>query len=358
MPPRHRQIIRFFSPRRIAIPVVIGLAVAIVLFVRDFDPEMFSGIQWAKYPVLWFALIPVLMGIRDLAYMYRIRLLTDGEISWKRSFQVIMLWEFASSITPSVVGGSAVALFVVHKEGINMGRTTAVVMTTALLDELFYIVMVPLVFLIVGTSNLFITEPSFLIAGMKLSSKSIFIIGYVVILVMIAAILYGVFINPVKVKKLLISIFSFRFLRRWLPQAEQTGDELITTSLEMKKKSVVFWLKAFLATVFSWTARFWVVNVLILAFVPVHDHFLIYARQLVMWVILLISPTPGGTGVAEFFFPVFLGEFTGQSLSTPLGILWRLISYYPYIFIGVLVLPVWFRRVYFGKRRSIRFRKT
>jgi uncharacterized protein (TIRG00374 family) len=77
-----------------------------------------------------------------------------------------------------------------------------------------------------------------------------------------------------------------------------------------------------------------------------------------MWVILLISPTPGGTGVAEFFFPVFLGEFIGQGLSTPLAILWRLISYYPYIFIGVLVLPVWIRRVYFGKRRSIRFRRV
>lgn len=358
MPPRHRQIMRFFSFRRVAIPVLIGLTAATILFVRDFDPEMFSGIQWAKYPVLWFALIPVLMGIRDLAYMYRIRLLTDGELSWKRSFQVIMLWEFASAITPSVVGGSAVALFVVNKEGINMGRTTAVVMTTALLDELFYIVMVPLVILIVGTGNLFISEPSMLIAGMKLSSKGVFIIGYIVILVMIAFILYGIFYSPEKVKKLLISIFKLKFLRRWLPQAAQTGDELITTSAEMKSKSVVFWLKAFAATVFSWTARFWVVNVLILAFTPVHEHFLVYARQLVMWVILLISPTPGGTGVAEYFFPVFLGEFIGPALSTPLAILWRLISYYPYIFIGVLVLPVWFRRVYFGKRRSIQFRKT
>ncbi len=358
MPSRHRQILRFFSFRRIAIPIFIGLTVATLLFIRDFDREIFSNIQWARYPALWFFLVLVLIAMRDLAYMYRIRLLTDGELSWKRSFQVIMLWEFASSITPSIVGGSAVALFVVRKEGINMGRTTAVVMTTALLDELFYIIMVPLVILIAGTGNLFITEPNFVIAGLKFSSKGVFIIGYLFILLLTSIILFGIFFSPSKVKKLLISVFRLRFLRRWLPQAEQTGDELIVTSAEMKSKSVVFWLKAYLATVVSWTARFWVVNTLIMAFTPVSEHFLIYARQLIMWVILLISPTPGGSGVAEFFFPLFLGEFIGAGLSTPLAILWRLISYYPYIFIGVLVLPVWIRRVYFKRRRSIRFRSV
>lgn len=358
MPARHRQILRFFSFRRIAIPIFIGLTVATLLFIRDFDREVLEAIEWAKYPAFWFFMVLVLMVTRDLAYMYRIRLLTDGELSWKRSFQVIMLWEFASSVTPSIVGGSAVALFVVRKEGINMGRTTAVVMTTALLDELFYIIMVPIVILIAGTGNLFITEPNFVIAGLKLSSKGVFIIGYVFILMLTSIILFGIFFNPAKVKQLLIAIFKLRFLRRWLPQAKQTGDELIVTSAEMRNKSLVFWLKAYLATVLSWTARFWVVNTLIMAFTPVSEHFLIYARQLIMWVILLISPTPGGTGVAEFFFPIFLGEFIGPALRTPLAILWRLISYYPYIFIGVLVLPIWIRRVYFGHRRSIRFRKV
>lgn len=358
MPSRHRQILRFFSFRRIIIPIIIGLTAATFLFIKDFDSEILTAIEWAKYPVLWFMLVLLLLATRDLAYMYRIRLLTDGEITWKRSFQVIMLWEFASSITPSIVGGSAVALFVVRKEGINMGRTTAVVMTTALLDELFYIIMVPVVVLIVGTSDLFISEPSFFIAGIKFSSKGVFIIGYLFILLLTSIILFGIFFSPAKVKQLLMYIFRIRFLRRWLPQAEQTGDELITTSAEMKNKSLLFWLKAYFATLISWTARFWVVNVLILAFTPVSDHFLIYARQLIMWVILLISPTPGGTGVAEYFFPLFLGEFIGPSLSTPIAILWRLISYYPYIFIGVLVLPIWLRRIFFKHRRSIRFRST
>ena len=79
-------------------------------------------------------------------------------------------------------------------------------------------------------------------------------------------------------------------------------------SKEYKNKSLSFWSKAIGSTYFSWMARFLTVNFLIMAFVSGADQVLIFGRQLVMWVILLISPTPGGAGVAEFVFSGFLGD--------------------------------------------------
>jgi len=89
-----------------------------------------------------------------------------------------------------------------------------------------------------------------------------------------------------------------------------------------------------------------VVNFLILSITPVGDHFLVFARQLIMWVILLISPTPGGSGIAEFIFSDFLGDFIPVGLTAALALLWRVVSYYPYIFIGAIVLPNWIKRVF------------
>ena len=123
------------------------------------------------------------------------------------------------------------------------------------------------------------------------------------------------------------------------------------TSEALKGKKKDFWVKAFAATFFSWTARYWVVNFMLLAFLEVNDHFLIYGRQLVMWVIMLISPTPGGSGVAELAFSGFLGEFT-LGLGVMFALLWRLISYYPYLFIGSIVLPNWLKRVYSNKKSN------
>ena len=84
---------------------------------------------------------------------------------------------------------------------------------------------------------------------------------------------------------------------------------------------------------------------------------MVYARQLVMWVIMLISPTPGGTGVAEYMFSEFLGLYIVEGFSGVIALLWRLFTYYPYLFVGIIVLPGWIRRVYL-KRRLITFKKV
>ena len=118
------------------------------------------------------------------------------------------------------------------------------------------------------------------------------------------------------------------------------------TSKELKGKPPKFWIKSFGATLASWTARYWVVNFIILAFIPLSDHLLIYGRQLVMWVIMLISPTPGGAGIAELAFSGFLRDFIPVGLIAALALLWRLISYYPYLFIGAFILPKWIKKTH------------
>ncbi|HSG68307.1 MAG TPA: lysylphosphatidylglycerol synthase transmembrane domain-containing protein [Bacteroidales bacterium] len=351
-----QKVLRFFQFKRIIIPLLLGLGVASVLLLKDFNKDAFLDIHWSVYTFLWLFIALILQAIRDIAYMYRLRILTDGQISWRHSFDVIMLWEFASSITPSIVGGSAIALFIVNREGISMGRTTAIVMITAMLDELFYIFMVPFVVLIIGIDELFVRNAGLL---MNLGGIEAFLFGYLFILGLTLVITFAVFIGPKGFKRVLVGLASLPILRRWRRKAIITGNDIITTSQEMKGKPFVFWFKAFIATLFSWSARFLVVNALIMAFRSSSDQFLalgdqllIYGRQLVMWVILLVSPTPGGSGVAEYAFPIFLGEFIPPGLETALGLLWRLLSYYPYLFIGFIVLPFWIRRVYRKKKSA------
>ncbi len=335
-----------FTIRRVAVPIVIGLAVAFYMLWQNTSWEEFSKVRWTLQSFFWLFIALLMMAIRDLAYMYRIRVITDDQISWRNSFDVIMLWEFASAITPSIVGGTGVALYILNKEGLSVGKSTAMVMITALFDELFYIVTVPIIILIIGTQYLFPVDLQKEIFGVVFTVKGIFILGYSFTCILSIIIVFGVFINPKAVKQLLLKIFRLRWLRRWHSKIEKIGDDIILTSKELKGKPLIFWLKAFATTMFSWTARFWVVNFLILAFTPVGDHLLIYGRQLVMWIIMLISPTPGGTGIAEFAFQGFLADFVPFGLAGLMAVLWRLLSYYPYLFLGVFVLPKWLKKVY------------
>jgi len=309
--------------------------------------ETLKTVNWTWYSTLWIIVAIISMFIRDLSYMYRIRVLTEEKISWRRSFDVIMLWEFASAVSPSAVGGSTVAMFIVNREGINMGRSTAIVLITSLLDELFFVVMVPVVFLTVGIDRLF---PDFSNVGLKhlaTTGINLFFTSYFLILLYAVIIAWAIFIKPRGFKWLLIKICSLPLLRKWRYKAAETGNDIIIASEELKGKPFSFWFKASAATFFSWTGRYWVTNFIILAFFPVTDHLLIYARQLIMWVIMLISPTPGGSGLAEFAFSGFIGEFIRTAgLIGSIALIWRLISYYPYLFIGAIILPRWLKRVY------------
>lgn len=339
------KVLNIFNWKRISLAVFLGLAGASYLLYSGFEKSAFENINWLPSSYLWIIIAVLMMAIRDVAYMYRIRVLTDYKISWRHSFDVIMLWEFASALTPSVVGGSGVALFIVHKEGISIGRSTAVVMVTALLDELFYILMVPIIILLVGFKDLFPVELEETYFGIRLGTIGLFVIGYFFILGLTFIIGYAVFINPRGFKSLILTFFKIKWIRKWRYAGIKAGDDIITTSKELRTKDIGFWLRAFGSTFFSWTARYWVVNFMILAFLTVDQHLLIYGRQLVMWVIMLISPTPGSTGIAELAFSGFLGEFT-LGMAATFALLWRLISYYPYLFIGSIVLPNWLRRVY------------
>ena len=351
MAKRKSPIRQLLSPTRIFFPIGLGLAVAGYILFKEFDSDKMMQLDWGWHTLFWLFMALIMVATRDLGYMYRIRVLTDYKINWRNSFDTIMLWEFASAVSPSVVGGSGVAIFIVNKEGIKLGRSTAVVMVTAFLDELFYILMVPLVLATVGTEFLFPAEAESYM-GSKYGPQVVFYIGYGFIMLLTMMILLSIFAFPKATKKLLVSITSISFLKKWQDSAAETGDDLITTSKELKGKSAGFWAKAFGATFFSWTARFWVVNCLIMAIATIgfNDHMMVYARQLVMWVIMLISPTPGGAGIAEIAFQGFLSDYIALGMAGTVALLWRIFTYYPYLFLGAVILPRWIRKVYLGRK--------
>ncbi len=346
------------NPKRIFITIALGLGVAAYLLYSELDPKALRAIEFTGNSVLWIGIAVFAAVCREVGYMYRLRVLSDQRISWRNSFDAIMLWEFSSSITPSVVGGSGIAIFILSKEKLSVGRSTSIVMITAFLDELFYVLMVPLLFTIVGTGLLFPEGiSSWPVLGMELGIMQAFWVGYGFIIFLISIIMYGIFISPERFKMLLIRVFSTRLLKRWLRKAYRTGDEIITTSVEMKGKPFVFWVRAFGATALSWTARFLVANFILMAFLNLsfNENLIVLSRQLVMWVIMLISPTPGSAGVAEFAFAEFFDGIVPLGLVAGIAFLWRVLTFYPYLFLGAIILPKWIQRVYLG-RKFIKFR--
>jgi uncharacterized protein (TIRG00374 family) len=343
-----RQILKSFRPIRILLPVILGLGAATYLLLHNFDKHAFLSIQWTGNTTFWFSIALLMMVVRDGAYMVRIRALTDLQLNWRSAFVVIMLWEFSSALAPGMIGGGFIfAIFIINREGVNMGKSITAVLLSSFQDGVFLALMAPIVYFISGKEHLFSTIDTKNMSPVTFGNGFFysFWVVYFIILAYKIFVAYALFFNPRFVKWLLLKLFSLPLLRRWKQNALETGNQLVIASNHLKNKKSKFWINSFGGTFVSWTARYTIVNCLILAFHNVSvNNFLIYSRQVVMGIIILFSPTPGGSGLAEFMFNDFLGEFIPKGLAASLGLMWRLISYYPYLFIGALILPRWVRK--------------
>ena len=314
--------------------------------VGDYKIESLSdvllSIHWTEKTLFWIFIALLCMVGRDFFYMWRIRLLTNDQLTWKKSFSVIMLWEFASALSPGVVGGAAVAMFILNREKIALGRSTAIVFITTMMDNLFYVMMIPLTFLFISSADLF--PISYSGSG---TIQVVFWTGYSLIAAAAILLFLALFVWPNFSKKLLGVLFSLPFLKRWKVKAVQTGEDIVVTSQEMKKETFLSWVKLFLVTCGSWISRYLVINAILQAFLQLsfYDHALILGKQFVLWLFMLISPTPGASGVAEYAFGELLISFSSSTiLLAGMAVIWRLISYFPYLFIGAWILPRFLRK--------------
>ncbi len=344
-----KKIFKTLNPNKIWIPVVIGLGIVFYMFYSD--PDLTADKLKLVFDA---ALLPIALALlvifaRDAGYVYRIKTLTDHQLSWGSSIYVIIFWEFASAVTPSIVGGTSVVVFILVKEGISLGKSLAYVMLTAILDNLFFVLVAPIA-LLFTTQELF-PNGNEMELELGNSLQVLFIVSYVLITVYTFFMFYAIFIRPRGFKWLLLKVTSISFLRRWRYSASTHGDEIIDASALLRGKNFSYWAKIVIATFLIWTARYLMLNCLIAAFTNVTpmEHLLIFCRHLMMWITMLISPTPGSSGTAEFFFAQFFTEFLGDYTFVT-NILWRMLSYYPYLILGAIFLPKWIRRVFFKKK--------
>lgn len=346
---------KIFSVWKVIIPVAIGLGVVGFLFYHDAKSEnleeMWKSITFTWRTWLCIAVAFLFMFGRDFGLTWRFRALTDRQLPWKSAYEVDMLCEFTSCVTPSAVGGSSLGMVFLNSKGIEFGRATTLMITTLFLDELFFVIFCPLVVLFTPAHEIFEAGGDSFSKGIKLT----FWLVYSGIFIWTCVLFAGIIWRPQWIRKVISKIFTWRILRRWASQANTLGDNMVATSKELRKKPFHFWLEVFGGTAVSWCSRYLVVNALFWGFLPQDDpwQWVILARQFVIWVVLMVSPTPGGSGLSEWLFSEYYGDLVPTAgMALILAILWRIVSYYLYLLIGAVLVPLWLKSSLsrFGKK--------
>lgn len=354
-----REVLESVRLSRIILPILLGIGVVAYLLWRQYDPEDFAKINWTNHTTFWVSISFLFLVIRHIAYATRLRILSDKAFSWKKCIELIFIWEFSSAVSPTSVGGSAVALFVLAQEKLSTAKTTTIVLYSAILDTIFFLSTLPVLFLIFGPE---IIRPG--IEGVNdIDGWGYTFLGaYVLMFVYGSLFFYGMFVNPIPMKKLIVGFTMIGFLRKYRHQAVELGNDIVAASKEMKFRNWKFHLGGFLSTATAWSCRFLLLNCLVIAFVDTtpldfSHQIRLYARLETMFVIMAFSPTPGGAGFAELVFFGFIKDYVPfQGIALIIASIWRLFTYYAYLLIGTIIIPNWIRTI-LNERKKRRLEK-
>jgi uncharacterized protein (TIRG00374 family) len=334
-----------FKTVQLLLSVLLGLAATAWLFKDEFDLAVFTGFRLTFRGVAFIVTAFLLMFLRDIAKMGRFRLLAGRQLSWRQSFVVNVLSEFTSVVTPTTVGGAGLVVFFLNKEGINMGRSAAITFVNLLLDVSFFAVLCPLLFLFFSWQELF--PPASRVAAFGYIFAGLYVLQLIWLLILFTI----TFVRPNSVKKISNLFCRLPLIRRRRQKIDAAVNNMIVASGEIKRYPFAFWVKLSALTMLAWSARFLTVNAIFAAMVSVDSHGVIFARQIILWVFMAVMPTPGGSGIGEFAFMEYYGDICSSgSIVLLVTLVWRIISHYLYLLLGIIVLPRWLREAFHTKR--------
>lgn len=349
-----QQVLRSFRTSRIILPVLLGMAAVVYLFYRQFDLAQFRTINWSVQAFVWIGVALLLLLIRHAFYSLRIKTLTG--FSWRKSAELIVMWEFSAALTPTSKGGPFVMLFILTREKLSAGRTAAAVFYTMVCDSGFFVLSLPLLLAIYGPPMLYPGMKSFSDVGL---ASGTFFVTYGLMVTYWCFLVFLLMVRPRYAKIALDWLAKRDLLKRFAPKLTLLGEEFTLAATELRQQNWRYHLGVIVGTVGAWTSKFIMINCLIIAIVPStpidgSTQAFIFARLTAMFIIMAFSPTPGGAGLAEMALVGFISDYVPKGIGLVVALLWRLMAYYGYLLAGSIIVPAWIAaKVSFGKKEVL-----
>lgn len=341
------KVLSNITPGKILIPIVIGLSVIFYLLWKNFDLQEFYKLSWNSWTWCLLGIALLLYIVRHLAYSWRLRILSQKHFTWNKCIELIFVWEFASAVSPTSLGGSATALIFLAQEKLGAAKSVTIVLYSVVLDTLYFLLSFIVFVGFIGPTFIFPNlESIWSGSGYAISFWIVFFImlGYGFFFY------YGLFIDPKKISNVLKWLSKRKWLSKFQSELEQTSTDVLQASEKLKKESYRFHFLAFLSTSIAWILKFAIIPIIVFAVIQStslswDNTILMLSRNQAMFAITAFSPTPGSSGVAEVVLGTYFTDFFSGTATTIIASIWRFLTYYTYLIIGMILVPIWIRKI-------------
>ena len=325
-PPRRRVRVR-----DLLFPVGLSLGALALILTLTYDPEDFAAVAARFRPgILALAVGAVLANI--VIGGLRIRHVAAGLLPARASVKAQLTWDFMSAVTPSAMGGAPFAsYFIARMNKLPVGRVTAVLLFLILMDQLWFVVAIVLMYVSAIWIPVF---PNETLGAFGIGTVAVYLGG---VMLWIGFFMYATLLRPEILEAVVGRVVRFRWLRRFEPTVRREARRLRRQAQSLRGRPASFYALTGLYTMGVWTVRYSIVFLAALTFSDIARPVLYVFRTIGLWLVGIAMPTPGGAGGMEGLYMLFLAPLLPEGAGGPTVLLWRLISYHLILVLGVFV---------------------
>lgn len=317
----------------VVILVLVSLLIMYLIMKDNFN-EIVNNLIHTNILFLLIAFILVILNVLFQSFSMHLYLKEiDKNYKFKDTVVLMLSALFFNAITPFSSGGQPFQVYLLNKQGIKITESTNALLQNFLSYQTALTILGTLA--IIANSFLVILPETSLL-------KQVVIIGFLVNVLVLGILVFLAKAKGANTKlfnKIFNFIFSFKFIKNRESLKEKASkkiDEFYESNEFFKHNKYIF-LKA---TIFN------IISLLVLYSIPL---FIFYSvgefDSLTLTDSVICSsytyfigsfvPIPGGTGGLEYAFIEFFKGFTNSTMISTCMILWRFVTYYLSMFLGL-----------------------
>ncbi|MCC6461081.1 MAG: flippase-like domain-containing protein [Saprospiraceae bacterium] len=242
-------------------------------------------------------------------------------ISWRNLLRIAVATDVGGSIAPQAVGGAPLKITMLVQQGYSTGKATLLTLLSGVEDAIFFAMVIPVSLLLLPAQEF---------VGWQKLSHMLQQYGAPILL---GLVLFGglsVFVRKIRRRRKGVSASA----SSWAVFAQ---DFKAAVWLIYTQGRWPFFL-SLLALTAQWLTRFSILVAMLLAF-GLSDQLLhFFLLQWMIFVAMVLTPTPGGAGGTEAAFILVFGKIIPQTAIGTVLAGWRFMTYYFMLLTGVAIL--------------------
>ncbi|HRO09206.1 MAG TPA: lysylphosphatidylglycerol synthase transmembrane domain-containing protein [Saprospiraceae bacterium] len=318
---------------RLIIFISLGVGAHIVFVLLTTEKSLLGYMQ--RISIWHIAAIMGLLYTPWILYALRVYIWSKflkEKISYRTLLKIVITSELASALSPTAIGGAPVKAALLLNYGFSAGSAGFLLTYGVVEDILFYTTGILLAtFLSIGV-----------ISDIEHVLHTFFAQHTWMILIIITTLTLYIYLTktrqipaPFRIWTYLPAGFKNKYLRFRIKALDSWKDMKSNFQRAFASGKLVM-VTSLLLLFMQWMAKFSVLLIILHAFGISFEPLQVYLRQWVVYVTMLLVPTPGATGGAEASFLLIFGKSIPAELSFLITSLWRLFTYYMVLLSAVI----------------------